>query len=268
VQADFLERLKDVLTSMTDVAVAVSGGVDSLTLAFVAHRTLGERSTMYHAISPAVPNEATERTVHLARSHDWTLHIVDAGEFDDRRYRTNPVNRCYYCKTNLYGAVARHTKAQILSGTNLDDLGEYRPGLEAAREHGVRHPFVESGIGKATVRSLAAGLGLGSIADLPAAPCLSSRVETGIAIEAAVLSAIHRSEQRVRAVLNARTVRCRIRAHKVVIELDSDALSRVEPEIEADLRRDVSAIVADAGITDAVFFAPYRTGSAFLRSIT
>ena len=91
-------------------------------------------------------------------------------------YLANPVDRCFFCKTNLYGCIARLTDAQILSGANLDDLQEYRPGLEAAKCHSVRHPYLEAGIDKRAVRSLARELGLGALSELPAAPCLSSRM--------------------------------------------------------------------------------------------
>ena len=139
---------------------------------------------MFHAVSPAVPEEATERVKRLAATQGWRLRIVDAREFADENYLANPVDRCFFCKTNLYGCIARHIDAQILSGANLDDLREYRPGLEAAKRHSVRHPYLEAEIDKRAVRSLARELGLGALSELPAAPCLSSRVETGIAIRA------------------------------------------------------------------------------------
>lgn len=261
---DALLRLEALLADMGEVAVAVSGGVDSLTLATVAHRRLGQRAAMLHAVSPAVPAEATRRTRELAEAQGWRLEVVDAGEFEDPAYRANPVNRCFYCKTNLYGTIARLTRATILSGTNLDDLGEYRPGLEAAKEHGVRHPYVEVGIDKAGVRDLARRLGLPEVAELPAAPCLSSRVETGIAIEAPVLAVVHEVEKRVAAALSPKTVRCRVRKAGVVIELDATSLSGLDEERRGDLDREVGRLLAEAGLLLPVSFAAYRTGSAFL----
>ncbi len=153
--SEILTRLQGVLGTLDTAAVAVSGGIDSLTLATAAHRVLGPRVTMHHATSPAVPAEATDRTRALAEREGWTLDVFDAGEFADPAYRANPVNRCFFCKTNLYGAVAARTRHTILSGTNLDDLGDYRPGLEAARDHAVRHPFVEAAVDKRAVRALA-----------------------------------------------------------------------------------------------------------------
>jgi uncharacterized protein len=259
-----LDRLRRTLATLPRLAVAVSGGVDSLTLATLAHRDLGDGAGMYHATSPAVPAEATERTRALAAREGWRLDVFDAGEFADPAYRANPVNRCFFCKTSLYGAVARRTADPIVSGTNLDDLGEYRPGLEAAREHSVRHPFVEAGIDKRGVRALAAELGLGALAELPAAPCLSSRIETGIRIEAPMLAVVHAAEKLVAARLSPTTVRCRVRAGAVVIELDSPTLAALDEATAAALRREVRALTGAAGLGAPVDFAPYRNGGAFL----
>ena len=265
-----LARLRTILGAMPAAAVAVSGGVDSLTLAAVAGEALGGRAHMHHAVSPAVPPEATARTRALAAARGWALDVFDAGEFADPAYRANPANRCFFCKLNLYGAVAGRTVDPILSGTNLDDLGDYRPGLDAARGQGVRHPFVEAGIGKAGVRAIAARLGLGEIADLPASPCLSSRVETGIRIEAETLAFVHAAERLVGAALNPRTVRCRVRAEAVVIELDEDALAALDAPREAPLRARLharlGAMLGEAGLERPLRFAPYRMGSAFLRA--
>lgn len=259
-----LEQLETVLAAMGDVAVAVSGGVDSLTLATFAHRRLGGLVNMFHATSPAVPAEATERTLELSQREGWQLTIIDAGEFTRDEYRANPVNRCFYCKTSLYGAIRPATKAQIVSGTNLDDLGEYRPGLDAARDHSVRHPFVEAAIDKSGVRAIARHLALGDIAELPSAPCLSSRIETGIAIDPEMLACVHAAEQLVAAALAPRTVRCRVRAGGAVIELDRDALAGMSEPRRAALAIQVEALFVAHGFALAVSFAPYRTGSAFL----
>lgn len=262
-----LPALEAILGGIGEVAVALSGGVDSMTLAAVAHGALGPgRAQMFHAVSPAVPSEATARVRRVAGERGWRLRVFDAGEFDDENYRLNPVNRCFYCKTNLYGAVRRQTvTTTIVSGANLDDLGEYRPGLLAARDHGVRHPFVEAGVHKQTVRALAAKLGLDGIADLPAAPCLASRVETGLPIEAETLRVIHAAERLLTERAAPRTVRCRVRAAGVVIEMDADSLERLGDDRREELRRAVVALFAVSGSRrGTVSFEPYRTGSAFL----
>jgi uncharacterized protein len=265
--AERAAMLQSVLRNMSNVAVAVSGGVDSLTLGSFAHRLLGDAVSMYHATSPAVPDEATQRTRQLAQQEGWSLKVIDAGEFQSPDYMANPLNRCFYCKTSLYGAVRPHTDGQIVSGTNLDDLGEYRPGLIAAQEHGVRHPFVEAKIDKAGVRQLARALGLADVAELPASPCLSSRIETGIAIDPAVLSRVHQAEQLAGRTLSSKTVRCRVRQGGVVIELDQATLESMSSQARERLSSEISALFAPVGLDGPVDFAPYRVGSAFLHSI-
>ncbi|TXN44869.1 adenine nucleotide alpha hydrolase, partial [Methylobacterium sp. WL18] len=212
--------------------------------------------------------EATARVRAEAAREGWDLRVIEAGEFADPAYRANPVNRCFFCKTNLYGAVRHVTDRQILSGANRDDLGEYRPGLDAAREHGVRHPYVEAGFDKAAVRALARDLGLGAVAELPSAPCLSSRVETGIPIEPETLAFIHAVERLVGGALEAgpgpkRAVRCRVRAEGVVVELDPGSLAALDAERRAALGSGIREITPPR-LSGAIRFAPYRVGSAFL----
>ena len=260
-------RLAAVLSVMEGpLAVAVSGGVDSVTLATFAHRAAGSRVEAFHAVSPAVPEEATERVKRFAANQGWRLRIVDAREFADESYLANPIDRCFFCKTNLYGCIARHSDAQILSGANLDDLREYRPGLEAAKLHSVRHPYLEAGIDKRVVRSLARDLGLGAISELPAAPCLSSRVETGIAIRPEVLKAIHAVERSIAKDFPTGTVRCRVRARGVVIELDHETLAAIAGKREEEVRANAALIFAGIARTLDLSFEPYRNGSAFIQS--
>jgi uncharacterized protein len=248
------------------LAVAVSGGVDSVTLATFAYRSAAARVEIFHAVSPAVPEEATVRVERLAVDQGWRLRIVDAGEFTDENYLANPVDRCFFCKTNLYGCIARHSDAQILSGANLDDLREYRPGLEAAKRHSVRHPYLEASIDKTAVRSLARDLGLGALSELPAAPCLSSRVETGITIRPEVLKAIHAVERIIARDFPTGIVRCRVRAKRVVIELDPETLTAIAGKHEDEVRAEADRIFAGIAPTLDLSFEPYRNGSAFVHS--
>ncbi len=257
-----LDRLMSILTRARPAAVAVSGGVDSMTLAFLAHRALGSDVTMFHATSAAVPGAATRRIRQHAIRHGWQVRIVDAGELDDERYLANPANRCFFCKSDLYGALASITGAQLLSGTNTDDLGDWRPGLQAAEHSGVRHPFVEAGMAKADVRAAAAAYGLTELAELPSAPCLSSRVETSLRIEPRTLRAVDQAEELVRRALSPTTVRCRVRRTGVVIELDADTLSRLAHAGRTSLAEQVCAMFDDE---PGVEFQLYVRGSAFLR---
>ena len=245
------------------LAVAVSGGVDSLTLARAAGLLLGARCEVMHAAGPAVPPTATARVRRHAAAAGWALQVLNAGEYDDPAYRGNPVNRCYYCKSNLYVRIGAATTAPIAAGTNTDDLGEYRPGLIAADEHQVVHPYVAAGMNKAAVRALASALGLHDIAELPAQPCLASRVETGIAIDADDLAFIDKVEQAVRATRSGGDVRCRLTATGVWLEL-SEVLPAEEPQLQALMR--------SLCTTDTRPFAgirAYQRGSAFLvRNLT
>ena len=179
-----------------------------------------------------------------------------------------PSTGATFCKTNLYSTIAplAGAGATIVSGTNTDDLGDFRPGLAAASEHAVRHPYVECGIGKSAVRAIAAGLGLHDLAELPAAPCLSSRVETGIAIDPQVLEAIDACERLVRGATGASTVRCRVRRDAVVVELDDAALACLDASRRGGLRAAVDERMGRAGVSRELRFEPYRMGSAFLKT--
>jgi pyridinium-3,5-biscarboxylic acid mononucleotide sulfurtransferase len=256
-------ELHRVLDGIGRIAIAVSGGVDSMTLAVAAHRRLGARASMLHAVSPAVPPEATARVRAHAEREGWHLTVLDAGEFADPDYLRNPANRCYFCKTHLYGAMAARTTATLASGTNLDDLGDYRPGLQAAGEHGVRHPYVEAGMDKRAVRALAQAMGLADLAALPAAPCLSSRLETGIDVTPERLRLVHAVERLVGARMNPATVRCRLFHDGIAIQLDPASLETIEGPAGAAVRSAIADLLEERGQRAALRFEPYRMGSAF-----
>ena len=263
-----LDSLTDALSSIGKGAIAVSGGVDSMTLAYVAHQVLGERVSMFHATSAAVPSEATARVNRYAKEEGWAFHLLDAGEFRNTNYLNNPVDRCYYCKTHLYYAIqAAASHGVLMSGTNTDDLNDYRPGLQAAAEHQVRHPFVEAGIAKEEIRSIARHLGLDDLAELPGAPCLSSRIETGIVIEVNILNAVNRTERLLERQLAPKTVRCRVRRNGVVIELDPETLARLTPALRQELEAKIIAHFDPfSDCHREIQFASYKMGSAFITS--
>jgi len=260
-----IRELRRVLLAIERVAVAVSGGVDSMTLARVAHHCLPNSVTLFHAVSPAVPPEATERTRRHAEKFAWNLKVFDAGEFSDPEYLRNPLNRCFYCKANLYGSIAKMTSDVIVSGTNLDDMSDFRPGLHAATQHQVRHPYVEAKIDKAEVRAIADRFELDELASLPASPCLSSRIETGIGVDAKTLGLVHAVENAVRQDPDIETVRCRVRREGLVVELDPATFDRVVADNGGTLQLEVEELSAKHGYPGRIRFEPYRMGSAFLR---
>jgi uncharacterized protein len=261
--SDVLARLVATLDRHQRLALAVSGGVDSMTLAHVAFRHSRARATMFHATGPAVPAAARERVLAHAARHRWPLVLLDAGEQRDPAYRANPVDRCYHCKSNLYARIRGATTDAIASGTNRDDLDDFRPGLRAAAEQDVVHPYVEAGIGKAEVYALAAELGLDDLERLPAQPCLASRVETGIAIAAADLAFIDAVETRLAARLGREAVlRCRVTHAGIVIEL----AAALEPAATA-LARDIGARACRLEGRAFAGVRTYARGAAFLRRV-
>ena len=250
-------RIQAIFQGLGEVAIACSGGVDSMTLTHLAHESEA-RVTVFHAVSPAVAHHATTRVRNHAALYGWDLHLVGAGEFDDPDYLRNPLNRCYFCKANLYDRLRAATDAVICSGTNTDDLGDFRPGLGAAEERAVHHPFVEAGIDKRGVRELARALRLSDLAELPAQPCLASRVETGLPILAPQLALIDKVEQKVAEALGPGDIRCRITHAGVWLELSDP--TRADPILIGE----VTAAVALEGERFAGV-RPYHRGSAFLQ---
>ncbi len=253
-----MTKLEGIFAELPGLAIAVSGGVDSMTLAHTAHRAGVPELIIVHALSPAVPAEATARVRDHAARFGWRLIEVDAGEFADPAYRANPVNRCYFCKSNLYARIAHVTEGPIASGANLDDLGDYRPGLIAATEHRVRHPFIEAGMDKAAVRALARTFNLTDISELPAQPCLSSRIETGIAISAQDLAFVARMEQVLAAhVAPGADLRCRVTHRGIVVEA---------PAPDEEMRQIADELCRSAQ-RPFLGFRPYRRGAAFLHGL-
>jgi uncharacterized protein len=237
-------RLEDVLTRYPRRIVACSGGVDSLLLATAAHRASPSATLVAHAVTPAVPAAATERVCRIASEHGWSLRLVETSEFGDDRYLSNPSDRCYFCKDHLYSALDLLARGldlpgwTTLSGANIDDLGEYRPGLAAAAEHEVGHPFIEAGIGKDGIRAMARQLGL-PFADLPASPCLASRLYTGTRVTPPRLRAVEAGEQAITARTGVTVVRCRLRGTTCFVEV----VDRDRPLITGSVLEEVQRVM-------------------------
>ncbi len=255
-----LQRLIVRLDHYPRLAIALSGGVDSMMLAYIAHRFSQTTATMYHASGPAVPRTARARLELYALRHGWNVVFVGTDDLNDTRYRTNPVDRCYYCKSNLYTRLRELTVDPIAAGTNTDDLSDYRPGLQAADEHAVIHPYVEAGLAKADIYALAAALGCSDLERLPAQPCLASRIETGVPVTAEDLAFVDRVENALALRLGlSETIRCRITHDGVVIELDT---FQNQPYLESAQQIGIEECRNDRRTFLGV--RPYRRGAAFL----
>jgi uncharacterized protein len=206
------------LAGFDRVVVAYSGGVDSAVVARAAREACGERARAVTAVSASLAQGELEHAQELARHIGIAHEVIETREFDNPSYIANPANRCYHCKTELYNQLdalcERWPGAVVVNGANVDDLGDWRPGLQAAREHQVDSPLVAVGISKAEVRALAKHWQLPAW-DKPASPCLSSRVAYGIAVTPERLARIDASERFIREELGLRELRVRLEANEL-----------------------------------------------------
>ena len=223
-----LAQLRNLFMDMEQALIAYSGGIDSTLVAKVAYDVLGDRSLAVTAKSPSLLPEELEDAINQARSIGITHQIVETHEMDNPNYSSNPINRCYFCKSELHDTLKPLALdlgyAYVIDGVNADDLQDYRPGIQAAKERGARSPLAELGITKMEVREIAKSLGL-VCWNKPAQPCLSSRFPYGEEITIPKLNRVGRSEIYLRR-LGYENVRVRSTGDTAKIELPADLIQK------------------------------------------
>jgi pyridinium-3,5-biscarboxylic acid mononucleotide sulfurtransferase len=254
-----LDRLVELFRSMESVLVCYSGGIDSAFVLAVAHEVLGPKCIGMTAVSPSLAPFEKEEAIAIAKAIGARHELVDSHEIEDEGYAKNDVNRCFHCKSELYRISAKKQIEwgvhAVVNGTNLDDLGDYRPGLEAAKNAGARSPLVEAGFKKEDVRRLAKEMGL-RIWDKPAAACLSSRLPYGTRVTRERLAQIAALENDIHA-LGIRQARVRWHASSTTTEGTREAaIARIE------IGRDELVKAFDA--RDAIVDAGKRAGFAYV----
>lgn len=266
-----MARLASIIEGMGSVLVCYSGGVDSAFVLAVAHKVLGDRCVGMTAVSPSLASFELEDAVRIARGIGARHELVDSNEIENESYAKNDVDRCFHCKSELYRISAKkHAEwklAHVLNGTNLDDLGDYRPGLEAAKEAGARSPLVEAQLTKRDVRELSLALGLG-VWDKPAAACLSSRLPYGTRVTRERLGQIGALEDELHK-LGIRQARVRWHASQseTVVAVKEAAIARIEVARDEMLKAfDAKEAIVAAGKRLGFAYvtldlAGYRTGS-------
>ena len=239
-----LERLRDLIRGLGSVVVAYSGGVDSSLVLRVAHEVLGEAAVGVIGRSDSYATRELQLALDQAAEFGARIETVSTGELSDPNFRSNPFNRCYFCKQELYRElteVALRRGAVILDGTIADDLSDWRPGRQAAAEAQVRSPLAELGFHKADVRAAAASYGIAS-RDKPASPCLASRIPYGTEITREILHMVEQGEELLRSLGFSQ---CRLRHHGEVarIEVPAGEIERLmDPGVKAQIVEGLKAL--------------------------
>src|SRR5205085_933151 len=254
-----LRELHRVLEDTGGAVVAFSGGADSSLVAAAAFRGLGPRALAVTAVSPSLPPGELAAARGVAAEIGIRHRTVRTHELDRDEYMANGVDRCYHCKSELYDMLrtvaGRENLPAVVSGANADDLGDFRPGLRAAGERGVRHPLVEAGFTKRDVREAARALGL-SIWDKPQSACLSSRIAFGVRISVDDLSRVGRAERAVKE-LGFRQVRVRVHGDVARVEVEAADIDRL-----VEMRAQVVEILKGLGYRFVtVDLEGFRSGS-------
>ncbi len=253
--------LDDAIRTAGRVLIAFSGGVDSSYLAYAAHRALGGDALAVTAESPSYPASHRAMAERVAREFQIPHRFVTTREFANPSYRANAPDRCYHCKSELFGVLGALRDElgfdAVAYGVNVDDTGDFRPGHRAARERGVMSPFLEANLAKAEIRELSREAGLPT-AELPASACLSSRLPYGTEVTEERLQQVERGEENLRA-LGFRQVRLRHHGEVARIEIAADELARA---LEPEMAREIVAAIKPLGFRwIALDLEGYRSGS-------
>ena len=256
------EKIKSLILRMDSTLVAFSGGVDSTLVLALAYEVLGEKVLGVTAQSASVPNREMKASRQLAKEIGSKHLIIKTEEMSNPEYQANPTNRCYHCKTELYSSLKKVAKREkishILNGTNTDDLGDYRPGLDSAREQGVRSPLVEAEFNKQDVRNLSRVMGL-SIWNKPAMACLSSRIPYGQSVTPEKLSRVEQAEDLLLS-LGFKQVRVRHLGTQACIEIDKNEIPRYQSD--ESIQKSVQKKLMVLGFSSVVLDPEgYRMGS-------